>query len=64
MFFQWTAEIWLRIRALFLRRQLDRDLSEELQFHLAMREEKLQEQGMRSGAEKGRMPRRRRAALG
>lgn len=29
-----------------MRRQLDRDLSEELQFHLAMREEKLQEQGV------------------
>jgi putative ABC transport system permease protein len=38
--------LWLRIKALFRRRQLDRDLDDELQFHLAMREEKLQEQGV------------------
>jgi putative ABC transport system permease protein len=38
--------IWLRIKALFLRRQLERDLGDELEFHLAMREQKLVEQGM------------------
>ncbi len=35
---EWVIAIWLRIRALFRRRQLDRDLDDELQFHLAMRE--------------------------
>jgi putative ABC transport system permease protein len=30
---------WLRLRALFHRRQLDRDLEDELAFHLTMREE-------------------------
>ncbi|HKS80138.1 MAG TPA: ABC transporter permease [Candidatus Acidoferrales bacterium] len=34
------TQFWLRIKALFLRRRLDRDLEEELQFHLAMREQK------------------------
>jgi predicted permease len=37
--------IWLRIKTLFRRRQLDRDLDDELQFHLAMREQKLAESG-------------------
>jgi macrolide transport system ATP-binding/permease protein len=32
---------WLRIRAVLKRRQLDRDLDEELKFHLAMREQHL-----------------------
>ena len=34
------TQFWLRIKALFVRRRLDRDLEEELQFHLAMREQK------------------------
>ena len=34
-----------RLRALVHRRQLDRDLEDELAFHLAMREEKLRESG-------------------
>jgi putative ABC transport system permease protein len=38
--------LWLRIKALFRRRQLDRDLDDELQFHLAMREQKLAEDGV------------------
>ncbi len=38
--------LWLRLKAVVKRRQLDRDLAEELEFHLAMREEKLIEQGM------------------
>jgi hypothetical protein len=41
-----TNSVWLRIKALFRRRQLDRDLNDELQFHLAMREQNLIEQGM------------------
>lgn len=32
---------WLRLKALLRRRQLDRDLEDELGFHLAMREEQL-----------------------
>ena len=36
---EFAASIYLRLRALVKRRQLDRDLEDELQFHLAMREE-------------------------
>jgi len=32
-------KIWLKVRALFKRRQLDRDLQDELAFHLAMRQQ-------------------------
>jgi putative ABC transport system permease protein len=39
-------DLWLRLKAVVKRRQLDRDLAEELEFHLAMREQKLIEQGM------------------
>ncbi len=38
--------LWLRIKALFHRRRLERDLAEELEFHLAMREEKLADSGV------------------
>src|SRR6202034_104366 len=38
--------IWPRIRALFMRRQLDRDLEEELSFHLALREARHAESGV------------------
>jgi predicted permease len=38
-------QLRLKIRALLRRRQLDRDLEEELQFHLAMREEKIKAEG-------------------
>jgi predicted permease len=37
---------WLRLKALVKRRQLDRDLEEELRFHLAMRAEKYEAGGM------------------
>ncbi len=40
------SAIWLRLKALVRRRELDRDLDDELQFHLAMREQKLREQGV------------------
>lgn len=33
-------EVWLRLKALVLRRKFDRDLEDEIGFHLAMREEK------------------------
>ena len=39
---------WLRLKALVRRRELDRDLDDELAFHLAMREQKLREQGLSS----------------
>ena len=38
--------IWARVRALFRRRQLEKDLDEELGFHLAMREEKKRAAGV------------------
>jgi predicted permease len=39
-------QIWLRFKALVRRRQLDRDLEDEVRFHLAMREEKYQQAGL------------------
>src|SRR5690348_7575156 len=43
-------ELWMilrqRIRALAMRRQMDRDLEDEIAFHLAMREQKLRSDGM------------------
>ncbi len=38
--------MWLRIKALFKRRQLERDLDDELSFHLAMRRQKLEAEGV------------------
>ena len=43
---EWISSCRLRLRALFEWRELDRDLDDELQFHLAMRAQKLVEQGM------------------
>ncbi len=40
MFSEWLNENWLRIKTLWKRPQLDRDLHDELAFHLSMREEK------------------------
>jgi predicted permease len=37
---EWLTAAWLRLKALVMRRELERDLEEELRFHLAMREEK------------------------
>src|SRR5690349_16969503 len=36
----WLTKLRLRLSALFHRRRLDRDLEDELAFHLAMREQK------------------------
>lgn len=44
--FQWLNIAWLRAKAIFKRRQLDRDLEDELRFHLAMREERLKARGL------------------
>jgi macrolide transport system ATP-binding/permease protein len=46
MFPERMIAVWLRIKAVFRRRQLDRDLDDELQFHRAMREQKLAESGV------------------
>jgi putative ABC transport system permease protein len=46
MLSDWVSAFWLRIKALLRRRQLDRDLDDELEFHLAMREQKLAESGL------------------
>lgn len=37
---EWLTEAWLRAKALAKRKRLERDLEEELEFHLAMRAEK------------------------
>jgi putative ABC transport system permease protein len=37
---EWLTEAWLKVRALVKRKRLERDLEEELQFHLARRAEK------------------------
>jgi predicted permease len=37
---EWLTEAWLKAKALVMRRRLERDLEEELEFHLAMRAEK------------------------
>ena len=42
---QFLSAARLRLRTAFRRRQLDRDLEDELQFHLAMREQKSQSEG-------------------
>ena len=43
---EWFHQTWLRLKAFLRRRQLDRDLELELQFHLSMREEKRQSEGL------------------
>jgi hypothetical protein len=42
----WLHQFWLRVKALLRRQQLDRDLQDELQFHLTMREQKRQSEGL------------------
>jgi hypothetical protein len=55
---QFLAGLGLRIKALVMRRKLDRDLEEELRFHLSMRRQKLEEGGL-SPAEASAAARRR-----
>lgn len=43
---EWLSQFALRLRSLFLRHRLDRDLEDELQFHLSMREQHLQSEGL------------------
>ncbi|HLW52654.1 MAG TPA: ABC transporter permease [Candidatus Angelobacter sp.] len=46
MFLEKLHATWLRLKAIGRRRRLDRDLEEELAFHLAMREEKNRASGL------------------
>jgi predicted permease len=46
MFSAWRNKTWLRVKAIWNRPQLDRDLNDELAFHLAMREEKNRRAGV------------------
>jgi hypothetical protein len=55
---EWLTEAWLRAKALLKRKRLERDLEEELQFHLAMRAEKNRALGL--GADDARVAARRR----
>jgi predicted permease len=55
---EWLKEVWVKARALAMRKRLERDLEEELQFHLARRAEKNRALGL--GAEAARVAARRR----
>jgi hypothetical protein len=54
---EWLNSVRLRLRALTRRRQLEQDLEDEMAFHLAMREEKQRQAGVR--ADEARMRARR-----
>jgi predicted permease len=41
-----ASELWLRLKAIFVRRRLDQDLQDEMAFHLAMKQEKLRARGV------------------
>jgi putative ABC transport system permease protein len=45
---EFLTSLCLRFKALFMKRRLDRDLEDELRFHLAMRREKLEKAGLPS----------------
>jgi putative ABC transport system permease protein len=46
---EWLNQLLLRVKALWRTRQLDRDLDDEMAFHLAMREQSLREDGAAAG---------------
>jgi predicted permease len=46
MFSEWRNKTWLRVKAVWKRPQLDRDLTDEVSFHLAMREEENRRSGV------------------
>src|SRR5580704_4519889 len=58
MWREWWTDARLRIKALVNRRRLERDLEEELQFHLAMRE--AQNRGLGLARDDARVAARRR----
>ncbi len=41
-----SHEFWLRLKALFRKRRMDREMAEELDFHQAMLREKLLREGV------------------
>jgi len=43
---EWLNQTWLRLKALILRKQLDRDLEDELAYHLELRTQKNRGAGM------------------
>lgn len=43
---RWMNDVWFRARALFGRRAMERDLSDEFAFHLEMETKKLEAQGL------------------
>jgi putative ABC transport system permease protein len=47
---EWRTNIWLRLKALIYRRRMERDLEEEIGFHLSMRERKLEQIGFDAGS--------------
>src|SRR5271169_3679052 len=55
---EWLKSVWLKSKTLVKRKGLERDLEEELQFHLAMRAEKNRASGL--GADDARVAARRR----
>jgi predicted permease len=55
---EWLKEVWLKAKALAMRKRLERDLEEELQFHLEKRAEKNRKLGL--GAADARVAARRR----
>jgi len=46
---EWLTETWLKVKALASRRRLERDLAEELEFHLTKRAEKNRRMGLAEG---------------
>src|SRR5271154_1809903 len=48
-----SHEFWLRLKALFAKRRMDREMAEELEFHQAMLREKLLRQGVPEAAVDG-----------
>jgi predicted permease len=48
-----THEFWLRFKALFRKRRMDREMAEELEFHQAMLREKLLRQGVPEASVEG-----------
>lgn len=55
---EWLKQTWPRLKSLSKRKELDRDLEDEVAFHLAMREQRNREAGM--DAEEARYAARRR----
>ncbi len=51
---EWLTSLRLRLRSLLRRRQLERDLQDELAFHLAMREEQLRASGASDARQRAR----------